>query len=71
MSKLYKIKGTFEVPDNYEFDEENDIYDFFDFFDSYLDKIESDGIEFVGSLKCIDKPREDVDDENILSDGKT
>lgn len=71
MSKLYKIKGTFKVPDNYKFDSDNNIYDFYDLFDSYLDKIESDGIEFVGSLTGIALPREDIEDENILSDGKT
>lgn len=71
MPKLYKIKGTFEVPDNYEFDNENSIYNFYDLFDSFLDKIESNGIEFVGSLTGIAIPREDVDDENILSNGKT
>ena len=70
MPKLYKIKGIFDVPDDYEFDKENGIYNFFDLLDSYLDKIESNGIEFVGSLTCINKPTEDADDENILSDNK-
>lgn len=36
MSRLYKIKWVFEVPDDYKFDADSDICDFFDLCNSHF-----------------------------------